>query len=105
VVFVGRIKTSFIKNLARDLLEKEPEKFSTDYKKNKEIIKQLLDIKSKRMRNIVAGYITSLKKREQVGQTGAWGAWFSREDQEERVEREGGKGREGREGRRGRVEE
>jgi len=43
VIFVGRIKTTFIKNLAEDLLEKEPSRFSTDYKKNKEIVKQLVD--------------------------------------------------------------
>jgi small subunit ribosomal protein S17e len=61
---VGRIKTTFIKNLAKDLLEKEPSRFSIDYKKNKEIVKQLVDIKSKRTRNIVAGYITALKGRE-----------------------------------------
>jgi len=64
VIFVGRIKTTFIKNLAKDLLEKEPSRFSTDYKKNKEIVKQLVDIRSKRTRNIVAGYITALKGRE-----------------------------------------
>ena len=62
---MGRIKTRFIKNLAKDLIEKEPDKFSTDYKKNKDVVKQLVDIKSKKMRNIVAGYITSLKGREQ----------------------------------------
>jgi small subunit ribosomal protein S17e len=64
VIFLGRIKTTFIKNLAKDLLEKEPSRFSTVYKKNKEIVKQLVDIKSKRTRNIVAGYITALKGRE-----------------------------------------
>lgn len=64
MIFVGRIKTTFIKNLAKDLLEKEPSRFSTDYKKNKEIVKQLVDIKSKRTRNIVTGYITALKGRE-----------------------------------------
>jgi small subunit ribosomal protein S17e len=64
VIFVGRIKTTFIKNLAKDLLEKEPSRFSIDYKKNKEIVKQLVDIKSKRTRNIVTGYITALKGRE-----------------------------------------
>jgi len=47
-------------------MEKHADKFSTDFEKNKEIIKQLADIKSKRMRNIVAGYITSLKKRKRL---------------------------------------
>ena len=65
MVFVGRIKTTFIKHLARDLLERESEKFSTDFNKNKEIVDKLVDIKSKRTRNIVAGYITALKGKGQ----------------------------------------
>lgn len=60
---MGRIKTTFIKNLAKELLEEEIEKFSTDFKKNKEIVDKLADIKSKRTRNIVAGYITAVKAR------------------------------------------
>jgi len=63
---VGRIKTSFIKHIAKDLFEKHADKFTTDFEKNKEIVKQLIDIKSKRMRNIVAGYLTTLKKREKI---------------------------------------
>jgi small subunit ribosomal protein S17e len=61
---MGRIKTSFIKKIARDLLEKNADKFTTDFETNKKIITQLVDIDSKRIRNIVAGYITSLKKKE-----------------------------------------
>lgn len=60
---MGRIKTFFIKKIARDLLEKNPERFSTDFEANKKIVEELIDIKSKKIRNIVAGYITSLKKR------------------------------------------
>jgi len=61
---MGRIKTSFIKHIARDLFEKHPDKFSTDFEKNKEVMKDLIDIKSKRTRNVVAGYLTSLKKQK-----------------------------------------
>jgi small subunit ribosomal protein S17e len=61
---MGRIKTSFIKKIARDLLEKNSDKFSKDFETNKKIVEQFIDIKSKRIRNIVAGYITSIKKKE-----------------------------------------
>ncbi|MEM5883135.1 MAG: 30S ribosomal protein S17e [Candidatus Aenigmatarchaeota archaeon] len=60
---MGRIKTSFIKNIALELVERYPDKFSNDFSKNKEIVKQLIEIKSKKLRNMIAGYITSLKKR------------------------------------------
>ncbi|MEM5829316.1 MAG: 30S ribosomal protein S17e [Candidatus Aenigmatarchaeota archaeon] len=62
---MGRIKTSFVKRVARYLLEKNGDKFSTDFETNKKIVGQLIDINSKRIRNIIAGYITSIKKREE----------------------------------------
>jgi small subunit ribosomal protein S17e len=61
---VGKVKTSFIKNVSKELFEKYKEKFTTDFKKNKEIIKEVCKIKSKKLRNMIAGYITSLKSRE-----------------------------------------
>jgi len=61
---MGRIKTSFIKHIARDMFENQPDKFSTNFDKNKEALKELIDIKSKKSRNILAGYLTSLKRQE-----------------------------------------
>ena len=61
---MGNIKTSFVKRIGKSLYEKNKDKFTLDYSKNKEVIKGLIDIKSKKMRNIVAGYITSLKRQE-----------------------------------------
>ncbi len=61
---MGRIKTSFVKHIGRELYEKYPEKFTIDFGKNKEVMKHLVDVKSKKMRNIIAGYITKLKERE-----------------------------------------
>lgn len=61
---MGRIKTSLIKKIGLSLLEKYPEKFSQDFKKNKEVLKEFMEIKSKKIRNMVAGYITSYLKRK-----------------------------------------
>ncbi|MEM5801821.1 MAG: 30S ribosomal protein S17e [Candidatus Aenigmatarchaeota archaeon] len=63
---MGRIKTSFIKNLGEELYQKYSDKFSEDFEKNKVILKELIDMKSKKLRNILAGYITNLKKREKL---------------------------------------
>ena len=61
---MGNIKTSFVKRVARELYESHADKFTTDFSKNKEIIAELIDIKSKKLRNIIAGYVTHLKKQE-----------------------------------------
>ncbi len=61
---MGRIKTAFVKNIAKEIFEKYGDRFTTDFEKNKQAVKELIDIKSKRIRNIVAGYITTLKKQK-----------------------------------------
>ena len=60
---MGNIKTTFVKRIGRELYEKHGEKFTEDYTKNKEIMAGLADISSKKLRNVVAGYITNLKKQ------------------------------------------
>jgi ribosomal protein S17E len=59
---MGRIKTSFIKNIGRDLFERHPEMFFADFQKNKKIVESMLFVKSKKMKNIITGYMTSLKR-------------------------------------------
>jgi len=60
---MGNIKTSFVKKTAKRLHDQHGEKFTDDFTKNKEIIKELIDIRSKKLRNIIAGYVTNLKNR------------------------------------------
>lgn len=61
---MGSIKTSFVKHIGNELFEKNRDKFTSDYSKNKEIIKGLIGIKSKKLRNIIVGYVTNLKNQE-----------------------------------------
>jgi len=52
-----------VKNIGKELFERYGDKFTEDFRQNKEIIKQLVEIKSKKLKNVVAGYVTSLKKQ------------------------------------------
>ncbi|MFH1072835.1 MAG: 30S ribosomal protein S17e [Nanoarchaeota archaeon] len=61
---MGRIKTKLIKAVTFLVLEKHRDKFTTDYSQNKEILKTLIDTESKKLRNIIAGYLTRLKRAE-----------------------------------------
>jgi len=62
---MGRIKTKWIKTVADRLLEKQPDKFTTDFDTNKEIVKGMNLIKSKKMRNKIVGCIgKKVKKRK-----------------------------------------
>jgi len=53
-----------IKRLSTELLEKYPDKFTTDFEENKKTILSLAVIRSKILRNKMAGYITSKLRRE-----------------------------------------
>jgi len=61
---MGRIKTTAIKRFAERLIKIYPDKFGKNFEINKEVLKEITDIKSKKLRNIIAGYITR-KMREQ----------------------------------------
>ena len=65
---MGRIKTIPVKALGDRLLEEHGDKFTTDFEKNKKVLDSLKDIKSKKVRNIVAGYITKEIKKAGSGQ-------------------------------------
>ncbi|MBR9699205.1 30S ribosomal protein S17e [Candidatus Woesearchaeota archaeon] len=59
---MGRIKTRVLKSATRDILERHGDKFDTDFEKNKLAVNEAADISSKKLRNIIAGYATRLKK-------------------------------------------
>jgi small subunit ribosomal protein S17e len=58
---VGRIKTTFVKNIGKELMEKYPESFSGSFEDNKKALAPLISFTSRKMRNLTAGYITSVK--------------------------------------------
>ena len=60
---MGRIKTQFIKRLGRELVQKHKEQLKLDFEENKKIVEQLLTEPSKKIRNVVAGYVTRLMKK------------------------------------------
>jgi len=61
---MGRIKTKFIKRKTKDLLKAQGEHFSPDFTQNKLSTNKYAIIFSKKLRNVVAGYMTRLKRKE-----------------------------------------
>lgn len=57
---MGRIKTKPVKRMARGLFEKAPEIFHKDFESNKKLLGN--EMPSKKTRNMVAGYLTRLKR-------------------------------------------
>ena len=49
--------------MSNELLERYPDKFTIDFNKNKEAIHNYAQIRSKELRNKIAGYITAIVNR------------------------------------------
>lgn len=59
---MGKVRTSLIKRMAWQMLEQNPSMFTKDFEQNKQAVSKLLVVKSKKLRNQIAGYITHLVK-------------------------------------------
>ena len=53
-----------IKRISTELLEKYPDKFGLDFNANKHVISEVAIIRSKVLRNELAGYITAHLRRQ-----------------------------------------
>jgi small subunit ribosomal protein S17e len=66
--FMGKVKNTAIKTLAEQLILEHTKKFNDDFEHNKKVLDELKPIKSKKIRNIIAGYITRrMKKIKETG--------------------------------------
>jgi len=55
---LGNVRTEHIKRLAKELIRRFPDKFSGDFKSNKQAVSMLVQGATPKVRNRVAGYIT-----------------------------------------------
>jgi ribosomal protein S17E len=63
---MGRIKTQLIKRVTLELHEKHKDKLTKDFYENKNIIRDLTVIPSKKILNVVSGYLTRLMKENKA---------------------------------------
>ena len=64
---MGKVKTEHIKRLAKELMERFPEKFARDFNANKHTVDALTEGATTKVRNQVAGYITRTISLTQTG--------------------------------------
>ncbi|MDP3918700.1 MAG: 30S ribosomal protein S17e [Nanoarchaeota archaeon] len=62
---MGRIKTRNIKRVGNKLVRENRVHFSKDFDKNKEILPTFVKVNSKKLRNVLAGYISRLMNIEE----------------------------------------
>ena len=59
---MGRIKTTLVKRNAKELIQRYPDKFSGDFNDNKKTVIETTELNSKKLRNVMAGYLTRLMR-------------------------------------------
>jgi small subunit ribosomal protein S17e len=59
---MGRIKTKLVKRAAKELLKRHGSEFKTIFDDNKPVIARFAEVRSKKLRNVLAGYLTHLKR-------------------------------------------
>lgn len=57
---LGNVRPEKVKRIARELYEKHPSMFTTDFEQNKKILAPIMSTPSKSMRNMIVGYVTRL---------------------------------------------
>lgn len=60
---MGRIKTKLIKSVTNEMFNLHSEEFTIDFNQNKELVNKFQEGASKKLRNIIAGYATRMKKQ------------------------------------------
>lgn len=60
---MGKIRPTYIKRIAEDLVKKFPDKFTADFEHNKKTVGELADVFTVKMRNRIAGYVTRYMKK------------------------------------------
>ena len=58
---MGKVKTEQIKRVGKELMERFPERFTTNFDENKRLVDTLTQGTTTRVRNQIAGYITRTK--------------------------------------------
>lgn len=61
---LGKVRTDMVKRASKKIMEEYSDLFTADFEKNKVIFSDeiKIDVKSKRLRNRIVGYITHLVK-------------------------------------------
>ena len=52
-----------VRRISTELLTRYPDKFASDFEQNKKLINELATVRSKVLRNTIAGYITSYLRK------------------------------------------
>ncbi len=63
---MGAIRPTLVKTVARQIYEEYEKYLGKDFEHNKEIVEKVIPDASKKLRNLVAGYVTTYWKTKKI---------------------------------------
>ena len=62
---MGRIKTKLVKRNTLELVKRHLNEFKPTFEENKILVRKFANVDNKKLRNIIAGYVTRLVKHKE----------------------------------------
>jgi small subunit ribosomal protein S17e len=62
---LGNVRPENVKRIARELVQRFPERFTTSFEDNKKLVEEYTNLSSTKLRNRIAGYVTRLVRAMQ----------------------------------------
>lgn len=66
---MGKVRPEHVKRIARELVQRFPDKFTTNFENNKKFVEEFTNLSSTKVRNRIAGYVTRLVTIMQPSET------------------------------------
>ncbi len=57
---MGKVRPERVKRIAKELVQRFPDKFTADFENNKKLVEEFTEGSSTKLRNRIAGYVTRL---------------------------------------------
>ena len=66
---MGKVRPEHVKRIAKELVQRFPDKFTTNFENNKRLVVEFTNLSSTKLRNRIAGYVTRLVAIMQPSET------------------------------------
>jgi small subunit ribosomal protein S17e len=63
---MGRIRTNIVRRQAEDLYQKDKDVYTDKFEENKKVLAEKAEFPTKKLRNLIAGYITKKVKTQKA---------------------------------------
>lgn len=79
---MGKVRPEHVKRIAKELVQRFPDKFTTNFENNKRLVGEFTNPSSTKLRNRIAGYVTRLVAIMQPSENAEEGETFAETETE-----------------------